>query len=324
MATSFTHTNPYFVPTAVDTVALSTSLAEYRKVLIDNAYNDVVMFKLANEAGNKKLVDGGGSIVEILIRNRQNNGGFYLGADVLNNTQGDDLAQVEYRWQNCYEPVTITRDEERINSGSAHKLIDLVGTKVSLSERAIKDRLDQALSQPVGDADKLIDLETLVNTGTLGSIAGGTFTFWQSTVTASGAFATQGLTDMTTGYYTVSSSQSVDNPTHFLTTDTIFKKFEQTRLPLERISNTATSANAGFTNLTFKNRPVIYGNYIQAGLLFGLNMNYISLNVDTETDMTTTQFITPTNQTVKVAQILWRGNMTTNNRRRHFKLTGIS
>ena len=262
--------------------------------------------------------------METLIKEKQNAGGFYLGADLLNNTQVNTTTLLEYRWQNCYEPIQITRDEERQNSGDIHKIIDLVGTKIQISERAIKDRMDQALSTPVGVAGSLIDLETLVNTGTLGSIAGATYTFWQSTVTTSGAFATQGLTDMTTGNYAVSSSATVDNPTVFLTNKTIFQKFEQTRLPLERITNGNLTANAGFTNLTFKGKPVIYGNYIGSGLLFGLNMNYIYLAVDSETDFVTTPFISPVNQTIKVAYILWRGNLLTNNRRRHFKLASIT
>jgi hypothetical protein len=167
-------------------------------------------------------------------------------------------------------------------------------------------------------------LETLVNTGTLGTKAGASETFWQSTVTTSGQFAAQGLTDMTTAFYAVSSSATVDNPSVFLTTKAVFQKFEQTRLPLERISNGDMSANAGFMNLTYKGKPIIYGNYVSSGLLFGLNMNYVNWNVDSETDFITTPFISPTNQTAKVAYILVRGNLTTNNRRRHFKLTTIS
>ncbi len=132
------------------------------------------------------------------------------------------------------------------------------------------------------------------------------------------------LTDMTTGFYTVSAGSNTDNPTHIVTTKTIFQKFEQTRLPLERISNTLT-ANAGFTNLTFKGIPVMYGNYIQVGLLFELNFNYVYAGVDTATDIITTPFITPSNQTVKVAYILWRGTgWTTNNRRRNVKLTDLT
>jgi hypothetical protein len=323
MATT-TMTNPLAVPTTIDSVVLSTSLADYQKRLVDNIYNNVVVLKLVNEAGNKKMINGGVSIVETLIRDKQNAGGFYLGADLLNNTQVNTTTLLEYKWQNAYEPIVINRDEERQNSGDMHKIIDLVGTKIQLSERAIQDRMDNALSTPVATANNLIDLETMVNNGTLGSIAGATYTFWQSTLVTSGAFATQGLTDMTTANYLVSSSATVDNPTVFLTNKTIFQKFEQTRLPLERISNGELSANAGFTNLTFKGKPVIYGNYISTGLMFGLNMNYIYLAVDSETDFVTTPFISPTNQTIKVAYILWRGNMLTNNRRRHFKMSSIT
>lgn len=283
--------------------------------------NGTTVLRLLNE--QKRLENGGASVVETVIKEKQNDGGFYLGADVLNNTQGHTTTICEYRWQNSYEPIMITRDEERNNSGDMTKILDLAGTKTQLSERAIRDRLNQAVTKPVGEANRLIDLETLVNTGTLGTLAGATETFWQSTVTTSGAFATQGLTDMTTAYYAVSSEADVDNPSHFITTKTIFQKFEQTRLPLERISNTL-SANAGFTNLTFKGKPVIYGNFVTTGLMFGLNMSYISLVVDTATDLITTPFITPTNQTVKVAYILWRGQVTTNNRRRNFRLSSIT
>lgn len=323
MAT-YTQTSPLALPTTIDTAALSMSLADYRKTLVDNVYNDVIVLKLANQAGTKREVDGGLSIVENVIRDQQDAGGFYLGADVLNNTQPNTTDMVEFKWQNAYEPILITRDEERQNSGIAHKILGLVATKTMLSDRAMRNRMDQALSTPVGEANNLIDLETLVNTGTLGTKAGATETFWQATVTTSGQFAAQGLTDMTTAYYAVSSSATTENPTVFLTTKTIFQKFEQTRLPLERISNGNMTANAGFENLTFKGKPLSYGNFISTGLLFGLNMNYINWVVDTETDFITTPFISPSNQTVKVAYILLRANQTTNNRRRHFKLTSIS
>lgn len=255
---------------------------------------------------------------------KQDDGGFYLGADVLNNTQKNFANMVEFLWQNAYEPIQLTRDEERQNSGSEHKILSLLGAKMKSSEKAIADRLEQALSTPTANANNLIDLETLVNTGTLGTISGSTVTAWQSTVVASGAFVTQGLTDMTTGTYLVSAAATTDNPTTYITNKTIFQKFEQTRLPLDRIQNGTLSANAGFTTLAFKGKPVLYGNYIGAGLMFGLNMNYIHLAVDTMTDFITTDFLTPVNQTVRVAYILWRGQNWTDNRRRQLKLTSIT
>lgn len=54
--------NEYGIPSTIDTVVLTTSLADIAKRITDNVYNNVVMLKLANEAGNKKLINGGLSI----------------------------------------------------------------------------------------------------------------------------------------------------------------------------------------------------------------------------------------------------------------------
>lgn len=313
--------NEYFLQSTLDQV-LVTSLADYGSQVTDNAYSSNTLLGLLGRE-HKTLINGGTSIIRQLADEIQNDGGFYLGADPLSTTQSDTLNAVEFPFQNMYEPIQITRDEERANGGDEHKLIDLLGTKINLSTLAIRRRGEQALSTPTAGANKLIDLETLVATGTLGTIAGASQTFWQGQVIASGAFATQGLTDMTTAYYLVSGGEKEDNPTHFFTNKTVFQKYEQTRLPLERLTPGGV-ANAGFDGLTFKGKPLTYGNHIGSGLMFGLNMNYIELIVDTETDFVTTPFIMPANQTAKVAFILWRGNMVTTNRRRNYKLTGIS
>lgn len=313
--------NELFIPTSID-ATLATSIADYSKTITDNVYNSNVLLRQLNE--RKRSIDGGVSIVYPLIKGDQNAGGFYLGYSQLNTTQSDQETLVEYRWQNAYEPIQLSRDEERINSGAQHKIIDLVGEKIQRSELAIAKRLEQALSTPVAGANNLIDLETMVGTGTLGTIAGATDTWWQSTVTASGSFAAQGLTDLTTATYAVASSADQDTPTLHFTNKTNFQRFEATRLPLERIENGNLTFNAGARNLTYKGVPVVYGNFVGSGLWFGLNMNYIDFCVDSETDMVMTPFVMPVNQTAKVAFILFRGNMVTNNRRRHFKLTGIT
>lgn len=314
--------NELFIPSSLD-ATLATSLADYSRTLTDNVYNLNVLLAQANK--RKRLINGGVSVVYPLIKSDQNAGGFYSGSGLLNTLQNDTETLVEYRWQNVYEPIQLNRDEERINSGDEHKIIDLVAEKIQRSELAIAKRVEQALSTTVASAGYLMDLETLVNTGTFGTIAGGTDTFWQATVTASGSFAAQGLSDMTTGHYAVASAETTDTPNLYITNKTIFQYFEQTRTPLERVQNGNLSANAGFTNLTFKGVPVTYGNYIGSGLLFGLNMNYIDYNVDTETDFAMTPFLMPVNQTAKVAFILLRTTgLVTNNRRRHLKLTGIT
>jgi hypothetical protein len=129
---------------------------------------------------------------------------------------------------------------------------------------------------------------------------------------------------MDTLFYGISSSASEETPDFLITTKSIFQKFKQTRMPLERISNGDMTANAGARNLTFNGVPLVYGNYVDSGTLYELNLNYVQLIVDSATDMITTPFITPSNQTIRVAFVLWRGNQTTDNRRRLGKLTSIT
>ena len=307
--------------TALATLVNNISLPDYQSTLNDNVYNSNVLLRLLKNY--KKPVDGGVNINRILIKEEQSAGGFYAGAETLSTDQPNTLTQVEFEWQNAYEPISYTRDEMRINSGSEHKIADLLASKMTLSEKGLARRMEEALSKSVVGKQKLISIADLVGTGTLGSIDGSSSTFWQSTVATSGAFALQGLSDMQTAYYAVSGGQMDANPTHILTTKAIFQKYEQTRLPLERITN-SKSANAGFESLSFKGKDLMYGNFIDAGTMYMLNMNYIDLVVDTATDMVTTDFLSPINQQIMVAFILWRGNLTTVNRRRHAKLTGIS
>src|SRR6185503_11742702 len=106
----------YSIPTTIDSVVLATSLADYRPTMSDNVYQSNQVLKILGE--RKETIDGGNSIVQPVMVTKQDDGGFYLGADVLNNTQKNFANQVEFLWQNAYEPIQLTRDEERQNSGS--------------------------------------------------------------------------------------------------------------------------------------------------------------------------------------------------------------
>ena len=149
---------PYSIPTTIDSVVLATTLADYRQTMADNVYQSNAVLKMLSE--KKELIDGGNSIVQPVMVTKQDAGGFYLGADVLNNSQPNFANQVEFLWQNSYEPIQLTRDEERQNSGAQHKILSLMGVKMKSSELAIADRMEQALSTPVADANNLIDLES--------------------------------------------------------------------------------------------------------------------------------------------------------------------
>ena len=56
--------------------------------------------------------------------------------------------------------------------------------------------------------------------------------------------------------------------------------------------------------------------YIELCSIFFINSEAMSFITDTDTDFITTDFVRPENQDAKVAQILWMGAVTANNRRK--------
>ncbi len=269
--------------------------------------------------GRVRRVNGGVTVIEHLLIDKSSAIGPYRGATSLDTTfqEGGTLAQ--YEWQQAFASISISGLDELQNRGE-HKMIDLLAFKTQQAELSLRDLVGKAALQTVGGFDQLIPLSSIINTT---NIAGVTDSNFQSTVTASGAFASQGLADWRTLHNTVSASAGVDSPDFYLSTQTIFEAYEALLEPKERFTNTRL-ADAGIRNLEFKGIPFTYDQYVETGILYGLNSRYINLVIDSMRDFSTTDFVRPTNQDAKTALILLAFAQTTNNRRRFGKLTGVT
>ena len=96
----------------------------------------------------------------------------------------------------------------------------------------------------------------------------------------------------------------------------------------EKVRYTNTKlADMGFDNIKLRGATVIWDEQvpdldngtvaITAGTAFFLNTKFYKLIIDAETDIVTTPFIIPENQTVKTAKILFMGNAAVSNLRKH-------
>lgn len=308
------------LPSTIDAV-LTTSLADYSRTLTDNIFNGIPVWSRLNSRGNVRRINGGITVIEHALSGKSSAAGFYKGYGTLDTTAQEGMNLLEYEWQEAFASITISRREELQNRGE-HQLIALLAAKTQQAEMTLRDKLGQATVQAVAGADELEPLSNIVNTTALATIAAST-SWFQSTVTASGSFAGQGLSDMRTLFNTVSASGMSDHPTVIITTQSIYEFYESVTQPSIRYGSTK-EADAGFINLLFKGQPFTYDQYCDSGILYMLNENYLFLVIDSDTDFTTTPFVKPTNQTAKTAQVLWAGALTTNNRRRHGKLTGVT
>ena len=311
-----------YLASTVDSM-LTTTLSNYRQTMIDNIFDDFVVLWWFREKGKVRYEDGGTSIIEHLLYEKSTAGGWYSGYEPLDVTPQEGLRPAEFLWRQAAYSISISRLEERQNSGK-HRMINLLEAKTYQAENSIKDNIAQALFAASRAAKAIETLAALIDSsGTIGGIPRSTNSWWQSTETASGSFASQGISDLRTLYNTISSSAGKDHPDLIMTTRAIYEYYENTLLPQVRYQS-LDMANAGFESLRFKAADIVYDQYATSGVIYALNSKYITLVIDKETDFVTTPFVKPANQDAKTAQILFMGNITINNPRRLGKLTGIT
>lgn len=308
---------------------LTTTLAKYGNKLADNIFDEYPLLswfngKLSGALKRQKLkksLDGGESIVEQLLYEMSTAIKSYSGYEALDLTPQEGMTIARYSWRQYAVGITISGLERRTNAGE-YKLIDLLEAKTKQAEQTFRDRLSRDFWGSNADGKSIDGLGTIVSSsGTCGGLSATTFTWWAATQTASGSFAAQGLKDMRTIFNTLSWGNNT--PDGLFATQSVFEFFETALQPNERYVN-ADAANSGFMNLTFKNVPLYFDRDATSGTIHFLNSKNIKLQVHKDADMETTPFITPENQDASAATILFQGNLTTDERRKHGKLTGIT
>lgn len=311
--------------TSFDSIA-STTLQNYQPQLQDNIYKKLPFFYWMMEKGSKLTVDGGRTIVVPVTYAKNSTAAAYAGYGIIDVTPQDNETAAEYPWAQYAASIAVSGKDERQNSGSKVKIINLLQAKTDNAEMALKTKLDVDLfgtqltnaagSNGINGFGSLIDVSS-----TVGNINSSTQAFWQAQVTASGSFATQGLDNMRT-LYNNCSLDGMGNPDLGLTTQSVFEYYEKSLQTQQRFTDSKT-LDGGFQNLKFKGMTLMWDSNAPSGVLFMINSEFMKLAVHPDGDLKTTEFVKPANQDAKIANILFMGNVIALQRRRHGKLTGI-
>lgn len=313
--------------TSFDYIA-STTLQNYQPQLQDNIYKKLPFFYWMMEKGSKMTVDGGRTIVVPVTYAKNSTAAAYAGYGIIDVTPQDNETAAEYAWGQYASSIAVSGRDERQNSGSKVKIINLLQAKTDNAEMALKMKLDVDLfgSQLTNAAGSngINGLQSLVDaTSTVGNITrGGANTFWNAQTTASGSFATQGLDNMRTTYNNCS-LDGMGNPDLGLTTQTVFEYYEKSLQTQQRFTDTAT-LDGGFQNLKFKGMTLMWDSNCNSGTMYFLNSEFIKLAVHPDGDLKTTDFVKPANQDAKIANVLFMGNVILLQSRRNGKMTSIT
>lgn len=261
-----------------------------------------------------------------------------------------------YEWKEIGGTIGITRKEERQNSGEA-RILDLLKAKIKQAEMTMRETLNKQLVQGTvsgatfvpGNSGK--DLNPLgfflrknnqvdpTTGGDIGNIAGDTYSWWRhqtavldsASVDTGNAFALSvssyaGLKAALRRLYNFCARGSGGPPDLALADQVTFETYENSLDTQVRYTDTRM-ADMGFDAIKLRGATLLWDEQvpdvdngtvaITAGTVFMLNTDFYKLIIDKETDVVTTPFVEPENQTVKTAKILFMGNATVSNLRKH-------
>jgi hypothetical protein len=270
----------------------------------------------------------------------------------------EGLTTAFYEWAEIAGSISISRKEERQNSGEG-RLINLLESKIKQAEMTMREKLNGDLVQgtissatfvpetSTGGAYGLLPLGYFLRKlnqtdptvgGNVGNIAGATYSWWRHrTAALSGNNQTGNdfYATVTTyaGYkaylyrmYNYCSRGSGGSPDLVLMDQISYETYNNSLDNKMQYTNTKM-ADMGFDNVKLRGATVIWDEVvpdiytgtaaITKGTAFFLNTNFYNLVIDSETDIITTPFVEPENQTVKTAKILFMGNATMSNLRKH-------
>ena len=298
---------------------LSTTLANYRDQFSDNLSKSFFLLWWLTSNGRKRIENGGESIIAQLMYGKNNTIKSYSGYETIDTTPQEGFSAIKIPWKQVAGSVSISRLEERQNSGEA-RLINLLASKVTQAEISMRDALNAMFySDGTGNLGKdLHGLQLIVEDGAAWGSYGGIDrsdadnAWWRNTYKVGRSFGTNtnGIDDMRNVYNTA--SRGNEHPDFAVTTQDIYEYYEKALQPLERFTDN-TTADAGFVNLKFKGLVLGYDEQCTAGHMYMLNSRYLEYVVDSETDLVNTDFVRPENQDAKVAQILLMANLVCTN-----------
>ena len=155
---------------------------------------------------------------------------------------------------------------------------------------------------------------------------------WRSVVTSgTGKTMPAGLPPLLGSAYN-SASNGNDVIDGIFTGQVVYEQYESTLTPNVRYQD-AKSANAGFTSLMFKQAPIYWDRDCPAQLAYGLNSKYIALVGHSQRWFKQSPFSdglvaaaggNATTVDARYSMITTYGNLTVNNRSRHFVVNAIA
>lgn len=347
---------------------LSTTLMAYRKQLYDNIFKDSAYLAYLRQSGAVRKQNGGERVAMPLMYGKNNTVGVHGGYETIDTTPQEGMTTAFYEWAEVAGSISISRKEERQNSGEG-RLINLLEAKTKQAEMTMREELNQGLiegtvssttfipNSSVGGTSGLNPLPWFIRkapatdptNANVGNISASSYDWWRPMVAdGAGSKPTGGVFGLSVStyagmivllrrMYNYCSRGSGGSPDLCVMDQVTFETYENAMDVKVRYQNTKM-ADMGFDTIKLRGATCIWDESVPdvetgvahdsgsfaAGTAFFLNTNFYNLIIDSETDIVTTPFVEPENQTAKTAKILFMGQAACSNLRKQGVIWGIA
>lgn len=345
---------------------LSTTLAAYRKTMYDNIFKERALLAYLRQSDAVIKQDGGERVAAPLLYGDNDTVKTHGGYDVIDTTPQEGMTTAFYEWAEVAGSISISRLEERQNSGEG-RILNLLEQKTKQAEMSIAEKLNNDLvlgtvntNTFVPDAStggrygilplgyflrKVNSTDPLVG-GNVGNISGSSYAWWRhktgvadsGTLDTGGSVAVsvstyKGLARILKTMYNYCGRGSGGSPDLAVATQEVYEEYENSLDDKIRYSNTKM-ADMGFDTIKLKGATIVWDEQVpnidegyapshasyatagKQGTCFFLNTKFYKLIIDSQTDLITTPFVEPENQTVKTAKVLFMGQSAVFNMRK--------
>lgn len=301
---------------------LATTMPVWSKQMADNIFTAIPLFALLHEK-NRITEAGGAQLFRPIMYSKNTTATSYYADDIIDTTIQDPFTVADYLWRQYAASIVVTGREELQNMGK-QEVIDLVTAKIKHAEASVKDKMDKDLFLSSQIGNSLTPLPAIISSsGTVGDISASSYAWWASVNVASGSFAARGLADMRSAWNQVVLNNPVGPVDAILSDRSSFEYYEATIVPSLRLSDTAM-ADLGFENFRYKGATWMFDLNSTAGTIYGINTKCMELVTHQDRRFVMSEWVKPSDQDLKVAQVFWMGELTTNNRRKMFYLSGVT
>ena len=234
---------------------------------------------------------------------------------------------VFYPFRKAVLSITVSGEEVRANRTPA-ALMDLIRTKVQVLELSFRELISRALVDPSPPANAMHSLHQIVdNSAVVGNVDPAQNPWWRSYVaTAVGAITWAKIGSAIIRNLVFGTTPDMA-PDLIIVPPEIWDSLHNQLTNIQRAESDARARDIsyGFATIFWRGVPIVAENLLaNSGTVFILNTNFLGLRYRANEFFNATPMRYDDRQDIHYSLIRLEGNLVTNNRRMHGKLTGVT